>query len=101
MYRKLALASDTAALAAIQAELRDRFGPPPPAVDLLLRVAHLKLLATARAVTAIETRDDKLLLTRAGDFVQVGGRFPRLTRRTPNARLGEIRRLLLALAPAP
>jgi transcription-repair coupling factor (superfamily II helicase) len=100
MYRKIAQAADAAALDAVQAELRDRFGPPPPAVDLLLRVAALKLLAAARGITSIETRGDKLMLTRAGDFIQLGGRFPRLGKRTARARLGEIRRLLLALAPS-
>ncbi|MBL9128650.1 MAG: hypothetical protein JNL97_13430, partial [Verrucomicrobiales bacterium] len=50
-------------------------------------------------ITAIEAREDKLMLTRGGELLQVGGRFPRLTRREPKARLLEIRRLLASLAP--
>jgi len=37
------------------------------------------------------------MLTRNNDFLMVGGKFPRLTRATPPARLNEIKRLLLTL----
>jgi transcription-repair coupling factor (superfamily II helicase) len=97
VYRKLAQATDQPDLDALQAELRDRFGPLPSAVDLLLLVAELKLLAAGRNVTAIETKEDKLVLLRNSDYLTVGGKFPRLTRTQPKARLNEIRKLLLAL----
>jgi transcription-repair coupling factor (superfamily II helicase) len=97
VYRKLAQATDKPALEALRDELRDRFGPLPPAAELLLQVTALKLLAVERGVTAIETRGDKLMLTRGGDLLQIGGKFPRLARREPKARLNEIRKLLLAL----
>ncbi len=94
LYRKLAQVTDKAGLEALRGELRDRFGRLPPATERLLRIAELKLLAAARGVTAIETRGERLMLTRGNDFIQVGGRFPRLTKRDPTARLAEIRRLL-------
>ena len=97
IYRKLAQASEKTALESLQNELRDRFGPLPPAVDLLLRVAELKILASEKSVTAIEVKDDKLMLTRHGDFITLGGKFPRLTKKDPKARLKEIRKLLLAI----
>ena len=81
----------------LHSELRDRFGPPPPAVELLLQTAELKILASERAVGTIEVKEDKLMLTRRGDLVMVGGKFPRLTKKAPPARLKEIKRLLLAL----
>jgi transcription-repair coupling factor (superfamily II helicase) len=96
-YRKLAQADDKDALESLRAELRDRFGPLPPPVERLLLVTELKLLAGERAVTVIETRDDKLMLTRHGDYVQMCGKFPRLTKKTAEARLKEIKKLLLAL----
>ena len=77
--------------------MRDRFGPFPPPVEMLLLLGELKLLAAERGLTSLEVRDDKLMLTRNGDFVQVGGKFSRLTKKSPDARLKEIRRLLLAL----
>ena len=97
IYRKLAQATDQPALKALQQELRDRFGPLPLPVELLLAVGELKVLASEKAVTTIEVEDDKLKLTRQNDFIQLGGKFPRLTKKTASARLKEIKRLLLAL----
>ncbi|MBI5387976.1 MAG: transcription-repair coupling factor [Verrucomicrobia bacterium] len=97
VYRKLAQATDKATLTALQDELRDRFGPTPEAVELLLAVTELKLLAADKAVTLIETKDDKLMLTRHNDLLMVGGKFPRLLKKQPKARLNEIKKLLLAM----
>jgi transcription-repair coupling factor (superfamily II helicase) len=81
----------------LQKELRDRFGPLPPPVELLLAVGELKILASEKAVTAIEVEEDKLKITRHGDFITLGGKFPRLTKKDAKARLKEIKRLLLAI----
>jgi transcription-repair coupling factor (superfamily II helicase) len=81
----------------LKKELRDRFGPVPSAVELLLLVADLKILASERDITAIEVQEDRLMLTRNKDYIMVGSKFPRLTRKEPGARLKEIRKLLLAL----
>ena len=97
MYRKLAQATDRPALDALQAELRDRFGPLPSSVELLLAVAELKILASEKNVTTIVVIEDKLMLVRAGDFVTLGGKFPRLAKKEAKARLNEIKRLLLAI----
>jgi transcription-repair coupling factor (superfamily II helicase) len=48
-------------------------------------------------VTVIEVKEDKIMLTRHGDFVTLGGKFPRLTKNDAKGRLKEIKRLLLAL----
>ena len=72
-------------------ELRDRFGPVPPAVEFLLQVAELKLLASQKEISAMETKGDKLILTRNNDYITLSGKFPRLTKATPKARLKEIR----------
>jgi transcription-repair coupling factor (superfamily II helicase) len=97
MHRKLGEATDAAALSRLRAELRDRFGPLPRAADLLLLVAELKQLAAARNLTVMETKADKLMLTRKGDYLMIDGRFPRLSRKSARARLQEIRRSLLSL----
>ena len=97
IYRKLAQATDKTALESLQRELRDRFGPSPRAVELLLLVAELKILAGERGIHIIEVKEDKLMLTRQGDFITLGGKFPRLTKKDPEARLKEIKKLLLAL----
>ncbi len=97
IYRKLAQATDKPALEILQKELRDRFGPLPGAVELLLLVAELKILAGEKGVTVMEVKEDKLMLTRQGDFITLGGKFPRLTKKDAKARLKEIKKLLLAL----
>jgi transcription-repair coupling factor (superfamily II helicase) len=97
IYRKLAQAADKPALENLKTELRDRFGPVPPPVELLLQIGELKILAAERGVTVIEVKDDKLMLTRQADFITLGGRFPRLTKKSAPARLKEIKKLLLAL----
>ncbi|MGD0814118.1 MAG: transcription-repair coupling factor [Verrucomicrobiota bacterium] len=97
IYRKLAQVNDAASWRALKNELRDRFGPLPPAVDLVLRVADLKIVAAQHGVSLIETQEDKLMLTRHNDFVMAGGKFPRLTKPTARGRLDEIKKLLLAL----
>jgi transcription-repair coupling factor (superfamily II helicase) len=97
IYRKLAQANDKSALESLQKEMRDRFGPLPPPVDLLLLVAELKILASEKSVTIIEVKNDKLMLTRNGDYITLAGKFPRLTKKDAKARLKEIKKLLLAI----
>ena len=97
IYRKLAQATDKASLHSLEKELRDRFGPVPPPLRLLLQVAELKILASERAISLIEVKDDRLMLTRNADYLMVGSRFPRLTTQAAPARLKEIKKLLLAL----
>ncbi|HEY1490247.1 MAG TPA: transcription-repair coupling factor [Verrucomicrobiae bacterium] len=97
IYRKLAQANEKSLLEALQKELRDRFGLLPPQVELLLQIAELKILASEKGVTAIEVEEDKLKLVRSGDFITLGGKFPRLTKKETKARLKEIKRLLLAI----
>jgi len=97
IYRKLAQATDKAALETLQQELRDRFGPLPPAVELLLNLAELKVLASDKSVTSIAVESDKLKLTRHNDLITLGGKFPRLTKKDAKGRLKEIKKLLLAL----
>ncbi|HKS36922.1 MAG TPA: transcription-repair coupling factor, partial [Verrucomicrobiae bacterium] len=97
IYRKLAQATDKRGVETLRAELKDRFGPPPPAMDLLLQVTQVKVLAGDRGIVVIETKEDKLMLTRNNDYITLAGKFPRLTKTEPKARLNEIRKLLLAL----
>jgi len=97
VYRKLAQVTDKAGLDSLERELRDRFGPVPLALALLLQVAEIKVLAAERGFSVIEVKDDKLMLTRNNDYFMVGSKFPRLTKQQPGARLKEIKRLLTAL----
>ncbi len=97
IHRKLAQAADKAAVDALRRELRDRFGPLSPPVELLLELAELRIFAAGHRVTGIEVVEGKLKLTRNGELVTVGGHFPRLTKRTASARIAEIRRLIQSM----
>lgn len=97
IYRKLAQAADKTALQSLQTEMQDRFGPIPAPVALLLQVAELKALAAARFIHSLEVKDGKLMLSRGGDFIMVGGKFPRLVRKDAAARLREIKKVLVSI----
>jgi transcription-repair coupling factor (superfamily II helicase) len=66
----------------------------PESVQNLLAVTELKLLASARKITAVEVRDRKVMLTRAGDYILLGGKFPRLAAEKPADCLKELLGLL-------
>ncbi|GIT77781.1 MAG: hypothetical protein Ct9H300mP32_1630 [Verrucomicrobiota bacterium] len=82
-----------AELAELKEEIRDRFGPIPKPVERLLSVAELKVLAAAKNVPGIEAKGDKIMLTRNGELITLGGKFPRFTKRSPDGRLKEMRTL--------
>ncbi len=99
IYRKLAQLVDKASLASLENELRDRFGPLPQQVKWLLQIAELKMLAADRGISVIEVKEGKLMLTRNNDFVMVGHKFPRLSKKDPTGKLKEIKKLFSALPP--
>ena len=97
VYRKLAQADEKAALNHLQAELRDRYGTLPPPIELLLQLGELKLLAAERFITVLEVKGDKIMFTRNNDYITVGGKFPRLTKKDAKGKLKEVKKLLLAI----
>ena len=64
---------------------------------MLLQIAETKILAAEKSITIIEVKEDRLMLTRNNDYIMVGSKFPRLTKKDSAARLKEIKKLLLAL----
>ncbi|HEY1170267.1 MAG TPA: TRCF domain-containing protein [Verrucomicrobiae bacterium] len=97
MYRKIAQVTEYAELEAVRKELRDRFGKLPEAMDLLLRVSELKVMAVERKISSIEAKEGKLMITRNNDFIMLGGKFPRLMKKAALAKVNEIRKLLSAI----
>jgi transcription-repair coupling factor (superfamily II helicase) len=96
-YRRLAEVASAEQLAALREDWRDRFGPVPTAAEHLLALTEIKLLATARKLTGIEVRESKVMLTRSGDYILIGGKFPRLTSGDLARRLEELKRLVATL----
>ena len=94
VYRKLAQTSKMSELKQLRDELQDRFGKMPRPVDLLFLIAEIKILSASRLITRIECEKAKVKITRNNELVSLGGRFPRLTKKTPQARLKEIKFLI-------
>jgi transcription-repair coupling factor (superfamily II helicase) len=59
MYRKLSLVNDYGELEEIQEELRDRFGPLPPEVEILLQLKALQLDARQWDIENIHLEEDR------------------------------------------
>jgi len=96
-HRSLASAPDVAALDLIAKAWRDRFGPLPQEISHLFVTERIRRAAAAKGITKVETRGERLMLTRRGDFLLMGHRFPRLTASKPASKLSEILRFLEAL----
>jgi transcription-repair coupling factor (superfamily II helicase) len=54
LYRRLSRVERVAEVLALHAEIRDRYGPPPPEVQRLLLAARLRLSGTAAGVERIQ-----------------------------------------------
>ena len=89
-YRRIAGMATEEELNALEAELADRFGPLPPPFVRLLKTARIRVRATACAIDSVETKEDKIMLMRNGDYLQRDKRFPRMTSDGATARLDEI-----------
>jgi len=89
-YRRIAGMALEDELDAVEAELADRFGPLPPPFVRLLKTARIRVRATACGIDRVETREDKIMLMRGGDYLQRSGRFPRMNSDDATIRLDEI-----------
>lgn len=89
-YRHLAEVTSREQLDRLRKEWRDRFGQMPVAVDNLLLLNEIKLSAARAGLTRVEVREAKLMLTRRGDFILVGGKFPRISTDRIERRLSEV-----------
>jgi transcription-repair coupling factor (superfamily II helicase) len=96
-YRRIAEITTAEQLERLIKEWRDRFGPFPEAVENLITFTRIKLAAAGEEITRVETRENKLMLTRRGDFILVAGKFPRLVAPGIEKRLPEILELLRKL----
>jgi transcription-repair coupling factor (superfamily II helicase) len=96
-YRNLAEITTREQWDRLRKEWRDRFGKFPPAVDNLLVLTEIKLAAAKAGVTRVEVRDDKLMLTRRGDFILVGGKFPRISHDRIDRQLFEVFELIKSI----
>ncbi len=97
-YKRIAAAHDEASIGEVEAELRDRYGPPPEPVARLMDVARLRVLARSAGVSEIVL---------AGNHVRFGGvdlpesRRLRLLRLYPGTQVKPVTRTILVPRPKP
>jgi transcription-repair coupling factor (superfamily II helicase) len=97
LYRRLAGACVEADLRELAAEFRDRFGPLPAPLDRLLRLARLKIAASAKGIASVETDGDRAILMRRGEPILLAGRIPRLRATDVARKLDELMKLVSGL----
>ncbi|MEY2529290.1 MAG: hypothetical protein QOJ05_1380 [Verrucomicrobiota bacterium] len=96
-YRHLAEITTREQLDRLRKDWRDRFGKFPEAVDNLVVLTEIRLSAARASVTRLEVREGKLMLTRRGDFILVGGKFPRISTNRIDRQLAEVLELIKKL----
>ncbi len=99
LYRRIREAKTPAEFDALEAELADRFGPPPPPIQALLGLGRIRALAVAKGFHAVTVRGGEILLETTHGLVRKSGRLPRLFTEAPLARLRELRKILEELKP--
>ena len=79
LYRRLAQAHQPAEIEALEQELSERFGPPPPAVQNLLYLLRVKALAAQAGASAVASEDRLVALRFPGplppEIIQQARRF--------------------------
>lgn len=103
IYRRLALADSQKSVVEIVDSLNDRFGPIPQAMEALLLVTEIRILAESQGILTVETEGDRLkcLLAsgKSNNFIKIGNHFPRLNTKHPLPRLKEIISFLVKRLP--
>ncbi len=78
-YRMLGEVMVRRELDELEEQWQDQFGPLPHAVQNLLTCGAIRLAAAHAGISEVEIKNQKLILTRNGQLVQLNGKFPRLT----------------------
>ncbi len=63
VYRRLSTISESAAIEDVRLEIRDRFGPLPPAAEGFFHVAQLRVLGASLGIEGIMVRGDEARVT--------------------------------------
>ena len=90
--KRLAEASETRDVKAVAAELKDRFGPLPPAAKRLVRLSELRVACAGAGIGNVDVAKSRAV------FCKVGSRDAALVRRlegaTPDAKIRELSRAI-------
>ena len=90
LYQRLSALSTRKEISLIKQEIADRFGKLPAEVQRLLLIAELRIAAADRGIKSIVVRNRQAMLASGNDFLQNGGRHPRLDAEGATALLREL-----------
>ena len=93
-YRDIASATSSDDLKQIERDLTDRFGRLPAPLRRIFALARLRIAASLKGIRKIEVEEDKVLMTRAGDYLTFNNKFPRLKSKKPSERIDELVKLV-------
>ncbi|MBK1855027.1 transcription-repair coupling factor [Verrucomicrobiaceae bacterium 5K15] len=97
-YKELAELVTQKELKNLKTRWIDRFGRPPESTANLLTATAVKLAAAAAGISTVEIREQRLMLTRNGEYIFLTGkRFPRLKSITPEEKLAETLEMLRSI----
>lgn len=90
LYRRIAAITRAQQAKEMRDELRDRFGKLPDPAERLFILTEIKVAAAHAKIRRIEVAGEKVIMTRAGDFIMTAGKFPRLPEGPATARLNQL-----------
>ncbi|NLE65810.1 MAG: transcription-repair coupling factor [Lentisphaerae bacterium] len=90
LYRRIASAASGEELDALRGEIADRFGPVPPPLGRLLKIARIRIAAALRRAASVKTENGKVIVSGNSGLLMAGRRLPRIKSADPDARLDEL-----------
>jgi transcription-repair coupling factor (superfamily II helicase) len=96
-YRQLNEIGTQEALDKLRKDWRDRYGRLPEAVENLIALSELRISSASRKISVVEVKGGRLMLTRGGDFILIGGKFPRLSTGGGSAGLREVLKMVRSM----
>ena len=94
IYRKIASAVAADEIESLRNEFKDRFGPLPASFERLLKIAAIRVRAARKNISAVESKEGKIMFSRRGEYLQIKNQFPRLRAADADGKLEEILRWL-------
>ena len=94
IYRRIAGLGSPDDVRALEEELQDRFGRMPRPVSNLLMLARIRIAANRLDIREVDVREQKIMLTRNGNYLMRGAKFPRLYQKSAPERLEELLHIL-------
>ncbi|QQL46280.1 transcription-repair coupling factor [Sulfuriroseicoccus oceanibius] len=96
-YRMLAECVSQSEVDDLEKNWVDRFGKLPPAASHLLLANQLRVAAAQANVSAVEIKNDRLMLTKNRDYILINGKFPRLEAKGAPAKLRQAIKMVKTL----